>query len=54
MTEYLLLKSYKVQFVQQNGAPSRFSRDVRQYLDKVVPSQWNGRGDAHKIGTTFS
>ena len=29
---------------QQDGAPARFSRDIRQYLDKVFPSRWIGSG----------
>ena len=53
MTESLLLKPYKVQFVQQDGAQPRFSRDVRQYLGKGVPNRWIGRGGAHKMDTTF-
>ena len=30
---------------QRNGVPAHLSRDVRQYLDKVLPNRWIGRGD---------
>lgn len=29
---------------QQDGAPSHFARDVRQYLDHQFPGRWIGRG----------
>ena len=39
INEHLLLKPYKAQFVQQDGASAHFSRDVRQYFDKVFPNR---------------
>ena len=39
-------KLHKVRSIifQQDGAPSHFSSDVRQYLDNHFPNRWIGRG----------
>ena len=43
-----LRKASSVNF-QQDGAAFHFSRDVRQYLDKVSPNRWIGRSHVHQM-----
>lgn len=30
-------------YCQQAGAPPHYQRDVRQYLNTIIPDRWNGR-----------
>ena len=38
---------------QQDGVPRHFSRDIRQYLDKIFSTSVDGKGWSHEMGTKF-
>ena len=57
LKEFFVQKDYAkqaLQFVQQDRTSPHVNRDVRQYLNKVFPNRWIGKGNVHQLGTIHS